>query len=85
MFLLSWINWKILNITLNLLDINNKILDISKQLLTVNEALLHVSKGIAVSADGTEQKLSVVQQVLPKKFREVKDKGGSHQVSDGYR
>jgi len=76
MVFLSWINWKILRITLNLLAINDRILDISKQLLTVNEKLLHVSKGIAVSAEGTEEKLTVVQQILPKKFREVEDKGG---------
>ena len=78
MVFLSWLNWKILKITLNLLSINDKILDISKQLLTVNEKLLHVSKGIAVSAEGTEEKLTVVQQILPRKFREVEDKGGSH-------
>ena len=78
MVFLSWLNWKILKITLNLLAINDRILDISKQLLTVNEKLLHVSKGIAVSAEGTEEKLTVVQQILPKKFREVEDKGGSH-------
>jgi len=71
MVFLSWLNWKILRITLNLLTINDRILDISKQLLTVNEKLLHVSRGIAVSAEGTEEKLTVVQQILPKKFRDV--------------
>ena len=71
MVFLSWLNWKILKITLNLLTINDRILDISKQLLTVNEKLLHVSRGIAVSAEGTEEKLTVVQQILPKKFRDV--------------
>ena len=85
MVFLSWINWRILKITLSLLNINNKILNISTQLLTVNEALLHVSKGIAISAEGTEDKLTVVQQILPKKFREVEDKGGSRQDSDSYR
>ena len=85
MVFLSWINWRILKITLSLLNINNKILNISTQLLTVNEALLHVSKGIAISAEGTEDKLTVVQQILPKKFRECEDKGGSRQDSDSYR
>ena len=84
MVLLFWINWKIFKITLNLLKINDKILNISEKLLTVNEKLLCVSKEIAVSAEGTEEKLSVVQQILPKKFREVEDKGGSKKDRDSY-
>jgi len=85
MILLSWINWKIFKVTLSLQLINDKILNISKKLLTVNERLLCVSKEIAVSAEGTEEKLSVVQQILPKKFREVEDQGGSKKDSDRHR
>jgi len=85
MIFLSWINWKILKITLNLLHINDKILNISKQILTVNEELLHVSRKISISAEGTEEKLTVVQQILPKKFRDVENKGGAPQASDSYR
>ena len=85
MIFLSWLNWRILRITLNLLSINDRILDISKQLLVVNEQLLNVSRGIAVSAEGTEEKLTVLKQILPKKFREVGTKGGSLQTGDNYR
>ena len=67
MIFLSWINWKILHITKVLLNINAIILDISRELLNVNEAILHVSKAIAVSAENTAPKLSV----LPPKFREI--------------
>ena len=85
MVFLSWLNWRILRITLNLLSINDRILDVSRRLLTVNGDLLYVSKGIAISAAGTEEKLTVVQQILPKKFRDVEDKGGSQQDSDNYK
>lgn len=71
MVFLSWVNWRIFNITRVLLKINERILDISKELLSVNESILHISKAIAISADNTDTKLNRLN-ALPKKFREIK-------------
>lgn len=71
MFILLWINWRILRITEELLHVNKVILDVSKDILRVNEDIFSVSKDIYISADETKNNLSVMKSAFPRKFREV--------------